>query len=145
PRYTEASLGKELEKRGIGRPSTYAAIISTIQERGYVKVESRRFYAQKMGDIVAYRLTESFPDLLDYDFTAKMEESLDEIANGERKWKKVLDDFYKRFTKELEAAQSKDGGMRENNPTDTDIKCPKCGRPMQLRTASTGVFLGCSG
>src|SRR5690606_38321075 len=81
-RFTEASLVKELEKRGIGRPSTYAAIISTIQERGYVKVESRRFYAQKMGDIVAERLQESFTDLMDYDFTAKMEDSLDAVATG---------------------------------------------------------------
>src|SRR5262249_18812896 len=76
PRYTEAALVKELEKRGIGRPSTYAAIISTIQERGYVRVENRRFYAEKMGDIVTERLVESFSDLLDYGFTASMEESL---------------------------------------------------------------------
>lgn len=145
PRYTEASLVKELEKRGIGRPSTYAAIISTIQERGYVKVESRRFYAQKMGDIVAERLTESFSDLMNYDFTARMEESLDEIAAGEKNWKKVLDDFYKGFTRQLDAASSDEAGMRANKPTDTDIPCPKCGRHMQLRTASTGVFLGCSG
>ncbi len=144
-RYTEASLVKELEKRGIGRPSTYAAIISTIQERGYVKVENRRFYAQKMGDIVADRLSESFKDLMDYDFTARMEEELDEIAGGQKTWKKVLDAFYKDFKKQLEAASAEDGGMRANHPTDTDISCPKCGRPMQLRTASTGVFLGCSG
>src|SRR5690606_2004835 len=91
PRYTEASLVKELEKRGIGRPSTYAAIISTIQERGYVKVENRRFYAQKMGDIVAERLIESFSDLMDYDFTAKMEDELDDVAAGKREWKEVLD------------------------------------------------------
>ncbi len=145
PRYTEASLVKELEKRDIGRPSTYAAIISTIQERGYVKVESRRFYAQKMGDIVAERLIESFSDLMDYDFTAKMEDSLDEIASGDKNWKKVLDTFYKGFTKQLDAASAPEKGMRENNPTDTDVACPKCGRHMQLRTASTGVFLGCSG
>jgi len=145
PRYTEASLVKELEKRGIGRPSTYATIISTIQERGYVKVESRRFYAQKMGDIVAERLTESFSDLMNYDFTARMEESLDEIAAGEKNWKKVLDAFYKGFTRQLDAASSEEAGMRANKPTDTDIPCPKCGRHMQLRTASTGVFLGCSG
>jgi DNA topoisomerase-1 len=144
-RYTEASLVKELEKRGIGRPSTYAAIISTIQERGYVKVESRRFYAQKMGDIVAERLTESFTDLMDYDFTAKMEDELDQVAGGKRKWKDVLDDFYKGFVKQLDQASGDDGGMRANDPTETDIPCPKCGRHMQIRTASTGVFLGCSG
>ena len=80
PRYSEASLVKELEKKGIGRPSTYAAIISTIQERGYVSVQNRRFYAEKMGDIVTDRLQESFVDLMDYDFTAKMEERLDSVA-----------------------------------------------------------------
>jgi len=145
PRFTEASLVKELEKRDIGRPSTYASIISTIQDRGYVKVENKRFYALKMGDIVAERLIESFSDLMDYDFTAKMEDSLDEVAEGSTNWKKLLDDFYESFTSQLAAAEAQDGGMRENNPTDTNIKCPKCGRPMQIRTASTGVFLGCSG
>src|SRR5690554_2427032 len=146
PRYTEASLVKELEKRGIGRPSTYAAIISTIQDRGYVKVENRRFYAQKMGDIVAERLQESFSDLMDYDFTAKMEDSLDEVASGDKDWKRLLDDFYAGFSDQLARASAADAeGMRSNNPTDTDIPCPKCGRHMQIRTASTGVFLGCSG
>lgn len=145
-RYTEASLVKELEKRGIGRPSTYAAIISTIQERGYVKVESRRFYAQKMGDIVAERLLESFTELMDYDFTAKMEDDLDKVATGALDWKQVLNTFYKDFKQQLEVASSDEAsGMRSNKPTDTDIPCPKCGRPMQIRTASTGVFLGCSG
>jgi len=145
PRYTEAALVKELEKRGIGRPSTYAAIISTIQERGYVRVENRRFYAEKMGDIVTERLVESFSDLLDYGFTANMEESLDEVATGQLEWKKLLDRFYGDFRKKLEVAEGEMGGMRENEPTNTDIPCPQCGRPMQIRTASTGVFLGCSG
>ncbi|MCB1664361.1 MAG: type I DNA topoisomerase [Pseudomonadales bacterium] len=146
PRYTEASLVKELEKRGIGRPSTYAAIISTIQDRGYVKVENRRFYAQKMGDIVTERLVESFSDLMDYDFTAKMEDDLDGVALGRLKWKELLDTFYKDFSNQLNrAGEESDAGMRANKPTDTDIPCPKCGRPMQIRTASTGVFLGCSG
>ena len=145
PRYTEASLVKELEKRGIGRPSTYAAIISTIQERGYVNVENRRFYAQKMGDIVAERLIESFSDLMDYDFTAKMEDELDQVAAGSLDWKQVLNNFYAGFSSQLDVASADDTGMRENKPTDTDIPCPKCGRHMQIRTASTGVFLGCSG
>jgi DNA topoisomerase-1 len=144
PRYSEASLVKELEKRGIGRPSTYAAIISTIQDRGYVRVDNKRFHAEKMGDIVTERLVESFTDLLDYSFTANMEESLDEVATGQLDWKKLLDDFYKEFRQKLSAAE-KEKGMRENDPTDTDIACPQCGRPMQIRTASTGVFLGCSG
>ena len=150
-RFTEASLVKELEKRGIGRPSTYAAIISTIQDRGYVRQDNRRFYAEKMGDIVTDRLAENFPNLMDYGFTARMEETLDEIAEGRRNWQDVLDEFYRDFVAKLEAAQGEGsgkqaiGGMRANLPTDTDIECPTCGRPMQIRTGSTGVFLGCSG
>ncbi|AXY40814.1 type I DNA topoisomerase [Halomonas sp. JS92-SW72] len=143
-RYTEASLVKELEKRGIGRPSTYASIISTIQDRGYVKLENRRFYAEKLGDIVTERLKESFPDLMDYSFTARMEDGLDEVAEGERNWRALLDAFYAEFRKELAEAESEEG-MRPNQPVPTDIDCPSCGRKMQIRTASTGVFLGCSG
>ena len=145
PRYTEASLVKELEKQGIGRPSTYASIISTIQDRGYVRLQNRRFYAEKMGDIVTERLSESFPNLMDYDFTARMEDELDDIAEGDEDWKKVLNDFYARFRQQLEEAEKPDGGMRSNTPTETDISCPSCGRNMQIRVASTGVFLGCSG
>lgn len=145
PRYSEAALVKELEKRGIGRPSTYAAIISTIQERGYVRLENRRFYAEKMGDIVTDRLVESFNDLMDYGFTAQMEEQLDEIANGEKNWKDVLNQFYGSFVVQLDKAEAANDGMRANSPTETDIPCPSCGRNMQIRTASTGVFLGCSG
>lgn len=146
PRYSEASLVKELEKQGIGRPSTYAAIISTIQERGYVALHNRRFYAEKMGDIVTERLVESFSDLMDYNFTAHMEENLDEIAQGELPWKKLLDNFYKDFSKKLELAGQAEEGMRANTPTLTPlIKCKDCGRDMMIRTASTGVFLGCSG
>ncbi len=145
PRYTEASLVKELEKRGIGRPSTYAAIISTIQERGYVKLENRRFYAQKIGDIVTDRLVENFSDLLDYNFTAAMEETLDEIASGDKNWKSVLDTFYEGFSDKLAHAYDEGDGMRPNSPTDTNIPCPACGRTMQIRTGGTGVFLGCSG
>ena len=145
PRYTEASLVKELEKRGIGRPSTYAAIISTIQDRGYVEVQNRRFYALKMGDIVTERLNESFSDLMDYSFTARMESYLDEVARGDLEWKVLLDRFYADFVKDLETAQDAEQGMRPNTPTPTDIDCPECGRHMMIRTGSTGVFLGCSG
>ena len=144
-RFSEAALVRELEKRGIGRPSTYASIISTIQDRGYVSVKSRRFYAEKMGDIVTDRLDESFNELMNYSFTAKMEEELDMIAEGEESWKKVLNDFYAHFTSQLEQAEKAEGGMRANEPSLTDIDCPECGRPMMVRTASTGVFLGCSG
>ncbi|MBV1786518.1 type I DNA topoisomerase [Marinobacterium sp. D7] len=145
PRYSEASLVKELEKRGIGRPSTYASIISTIQDRGYVEVQGRRFYAKKMGDIVTERLNENFADLMDYSFTARMEEQLDEIAQGDVDWRELLDRFYAGFVDKLESAQSPEGGMRPNSPTPTDIDCPECGRKMMIRTGSTGVFLGCSG
>ncbi len=96
-RFTEAALVKELEKKGIGRPSTYASIISTIQDRGYVRVDQRRFYAEKMGEIVSDRLDESFSDLMDYDFTARMEGNLDKIAEGEANWKGVLDHFFQRL------------------------------------------------
>lgn len=145
-RYGEASLVKELEKRGIGRPSTYAAIISTIQERGYVRLENKRLYAEKMGDIVTQRLLQSFDDLLDYSFTATMEEKLDVVARGGLDWRDLLDQFYAEFQERLTRAESPEPeGMQSNAPTMTDIGCDKCGRPMQIRTAATGVFLGCSG
>lgn len=144
-RFSEAALVKELEKKGIGRPSTYASIISTIQDRGYVRLEKRRFYAEKIGDIVTIRLDENFSDLMDYGFTAAMEEYLDEIAEGELDWIDVLNRFYADFSAKLAKAGEADSGMRPNEPTLTDIPCPKCERPMTIRTGSTGVFLGCSG
>jgi len=143
-RYNEASLVRELEKRGIGRPSTYASIISTIQDRGYVRLEGRRFYAEKMGEIVTKRLQENFNDLMDYGFTASMEERLDDIADGRVNWKAVLDEFYSDFSVKLDNASS-DEGMRPNSPVPTSIECPECGRNMMIRTGSTGVFLGCEG
>ncbi|MBA5762454.1 type I DNA topoisomerase [Vibrio sp. 404] len=146
-RYTEAALVKELEKRGIGRPSTYASIISTIQDRGYVKVEQRRFYAEKMGEIVTDRLDGSFLELMNYTFTSRMEEKLDQIATGDADWKSVLDNFFTDFSGDLVKAEQDEelGGMKPNHIVYTDIECPTCSRPMGIRTASTGVFLGCSG
>jgi DNA topoisomerase-1 len=146
-RFSEASLVKELEKRGIGRPSTYASIISTIQDRGYVHVENRRFYAEKMGEIVTDRLEDNFRELMNYDFTARMEDGLDEVANNKAEWKGVLDDFFTQFSQQLEIAEKdpEEGGMRPNQMVMTSIDCPTCGRPMGIRTATTGVFLGCSG
>lgn len=146
-RFNEASLVKELEKRGIGRPSTYASIISTIQDRGYVRLESKRFYAEKMGEIVTDRLVSNFTDLISYDFTANMEQRLDDIADGELSWKKVLDTFYEEFSEKLSVAEKShdDGGMQANLAVPVDIQCGNCQRHMNLRTASTGVFLGCSG
>ena len=146
-RFNEASLVKELEKRGIGRPSTYASIISTIQDRGYVRLENKRFYAEKMGEIVNDRLIENFDDLMNYDFTANMEQQLDEIADGHQNWKQVLNSFYDGFYSKLLTAEkeAEEGGMRPNQAVPAGIECTKCGREMNVRTASTGVFLGCSG
>ena len=143
-RYSEAALVKELEKKGIGRPSTYANIISTIQDRGYVEIQNRRFFVKKIGHIVAERLIESFDDIMNYEFTANLENNLDRVARGELDWKSVLDDFYNAFQKDLFSA-SDDSGMRGNQPTPTDITCP-CGKTnMVIRNSSNGVFLGCSG
>ncbi|MBC8943751.1 type I DNA topoisomerase [Xenorhabdus indica] len=146
-RFSEASLVKELEKRGIGRPSTYASIISTIQDRGYVRVENRRFYAEKMGEIVNDRLEENFNELMSYDFTARMEDQLDHVANDQADWKGVLDEFFINFSLQLDVASKdpEEGGMRPNPMVITSIECPTCSRPMGIRTATTGVFLGCSG
>lgn len=146
-RFGEASLVKELEKRSIGRPSTYASIISTIQDRGYVRLDKKRFYAEKMGEIVTDCLSGSFESLMSYNFTAEMERELDEIAEGHINWKDVLNEFYKNFSELLVQADKpvEEGGMHANEPVLTDIDCPTCGRKMGIRTASTGVFLGCSG
>ena len=146
-RYSEAALVRELEKKGIGRPSTYANIISTIQDRGYVQIENKRFFVKKIGHIVAERLIESFHDIMDYDFTANLENSLDDIANGEADWRNILDNFYKSFQNDLISASDEDSGMRPGNiPTTTDIVCPLCEKTnMVIRNSSNGVFLGCSG
>ncbi len=141
-RYSEASLVKEMEKRGIGRPSTYAAIISTVQDRGYARLDAKRFRAEKLGEIVTERLVAAFPDLLDFGFTAGMEEDLDEIADAKADWKKTLDGFYKPFkARLLEVEKSLDAVQ----PVPTPILCPDCQRPMAIKFARTGVFLSCSG
>ena len=141
-RYSEAALVKELEKKGIGRPSTYANIISTIQDRGYVEIQNRRFFVKKIGHIVAERLIESFDDIMDYEFTANLENNLDKVAQGELDWKNVLDDFYSAFQKDLVSASMEDGGMRSNKPTTTNLVCPDCSSPnMVIRNSSNGVFL----
>ena len=144
-RFSEAALVKELEKKGIGRPSTYANIISTIQDRGYVEIQNRRFFVKKIGHIVAERLLESFDDIMDYEFTANLENNLDKVAQGEIDWRNVLDDFYTSFKNDLTNASDDHTGMRGNRPISTDIICP-CGKTnMVIRNSSNGVFLGCSG
>jgi DNA topoisomerase I len=141
-RYSEASLVKEMEKRGIGRPSTYAAIISTIQDRGYARLDARRFRAEKLGEIVTDRLVQAFPDLLDFGFTAGMEEDLDEIAEAKADWKDTLDGFYKPFKARLLSVEK---DLDAVHPVPTPICCPDCQRPMAIKFARTGVFLSCSG
>ena len=142
-RYSEASLVKELEKKGIGRPSTYQEIITNIQERGYVNSESKRLYATKIANLVSDRLENSFGKIMDYGFTADMEKSLDEIAEGNKDWKQILNSFYEDFESQKEIALD---SMQRNTPIDTNIIC-ECGnkRNFQLRTNQNGQFLGCSG
>ena len=147
-RYSEASLVKELEKDGIGRPSTYAAIIATIVDRGYVTIEQGRFYATKMGEIVTDRLEYSFANLMDTTFTAQMEERLDDIAKGKVDWILSLNAFYKDFTSHLEQAKLPfdKGGMPENKHIIIDMLCPACNKyNMSVQSGKTGTFLACSG
>ncbi len=147
-RYSEATLVKQLESDGIGRPSTYATIISTIQDRGYVRLEHGRFYAEPMGEIVTDRLMYSFKDLMDPGFTSSLEDQLDLIAAGKADWEQSLDSFYGAFEKSLEKAElpAKDGGMPENHPIETELVCPKCGKHhMAVQSGKTGVFLSCLG
>jgi DNA topoisomerase-1 len=147
PRYTEASLVKTLEELGIGRPSTYASIISTIQERGYVRLEDRRFVPEDVGYVVTDGLVQHFADIVDVNFTAQMEEELDEIAEGQARRVQVLREFYQPFEQTLERAEEK----FERYVEDLDEECPKCieeGRTppgrLQKRLGRYGFFIGCS-
>jgi DNA topoisomerase-1 len=144
PRFTEASLVKELEEKGIGRPSTYAAILSTIQDKEYVEKKENRFFPTDLGKIVTELLLGAFPRVMDVQFTAKMEEDLDEVEEGKVDWVKLLGDFYTPFKKTLEAAESQMRDVkREEKPT--DLKCEKCGSPMVIKWGRMGRFLACSG
>jgi len=142
-RYTEATLIKALEQRGIGRPSTYAPIISTVQERGYVYKENGRLCPDEIGMVVNDILTQHFPKIVDLDFTAQLEEELDEIAQGEKRWIPVLKDFYTPFEETLNQAAEKIEKVKIAKPTE-EI-CPECGRPMVLKTGRFGKFLACTG
>lgn len=142
PRYSEASLVKALEEHGIGRPSTYAPIITKIQTKGYVEKIEKALAPTLLGRTVSKQLVEHFKDVMDYDFTAGMENKLDEIAEKKAKWDKVLKDFYEPFVKIV--ADAKQNMKRIN--IESDIKCPNCGKPMVVRTSRFGSqFLGCSG
>ena len=145
PRYNEASLVKALEEYGIGRPSTYAPIISVIQDRNYVyKNEGRRFQPTPIGELVNKVLVKNFPEVVDIQFTAKIEEKLDEIAQGKEKWQDAIRNFYSPFSKDLEEKYKK---VEKVNPPleETDEKCGKCGRPMVVKLGRYGKFLACSG
>jgi len=141
PRYTEASLIKTLEEHGIGRPSTYAPIIGTLLERNYVTLRKKQFYTEEIGIIVNRLLVEYFPEIMDVNFTARMEENLDEIALGKRNWDEVLDNFYRPFEKTLNIAYEKMGKIK---PEVTQETCPKCGSTMVIRIGRFGKFLACS-
>jgi len=146
PRFTEASLVKTLEELGIGRPSTYASIISTLQDRGYVRLEERRFFPEDVGEVVTDLLKEFFPDVVDVNFTAKMEEDLDEIAEGTLRWVQVLDEFYGPFERLLEKNEGEIQRFEEVLD-ETCPLCPKEGRdPGQLviKLGRYGKFIGCS-
>ncbi len=140
-RYSEASLVRELEEKGIGRPSTYASIISTIQDRGYVNVDEKKFVPTELGFVVSDQLSDHFKELMDVGFTASMEGQLDDVADGKVQWTDLMKDFVKGFYPTLETAQKemKRGGE------DTGITCEKCGKPMVIKFGRTGEFLGCSG
>ena len=144
PRYTEATLVKALEERGIGRPSTYAPILSTIKERGYVERADGRFRPLELGFVVSEQLTEHFPDIVDPGFTAQMEDGLDQIARGERNWAPFLQDFYHPFEKSLKTAEER---MEKVKLADepTDETCEQCGRPMVIKLGRYGRFIACTG
>ncbi len=144
-RYTEASLIKALEEKGIGRPSTYAPTISTIEGREYVVKEGKYLRATPLGETVNMVMQDKFPDIVDYDFTAQMEDQLDEVEQGKKKWKELLGTFYKDFSKELEAAEN-DVGERIKVPDEvSEERCPVCGRFLVYKSGRFGRFLACPG
>ena len=143
PRYSEASLIKTLEEKGIGRPSTYAAIISTIQDKEYVKLEKRRFVPTELGFLVTDLLTAHFPEILDTDFTAEMEKGLDKVEEGQVSWVELLKRFYSTFSSRLEKARQEMVSVKSKG-VETDVKCDQCGAPMVIKYGRTGEFLACS-
>lgn len=143
PRYTEATLVKELEEKGIGRPSTYASIIATIQDRGYVVLEDKKFRPTELGRRVTEFLVQHFPDIMQVRFTARMETELDQIEEGQAGWVEVLREFYSPFARDLERAEEEAEQVRIE-PQVTEEPCPLCGKPMVIRENRYGRFLGCS-
>ncbi len=143
PRYSEASLVKVLEEYGIGRPSTYASIISTLQDREYVLLDKKRFTPTDVGRVVNKFLTQHFTRYVDYDFTANLENELDEIAEGGRDWIPVLDEFWQGFNQQVKDKANIDRADMTHELTGED--CPKCGKPLSKRLGKFGMFIGCTG
>jgi DNA topoisomerase-1 len=142
-RYNEASLVKALEKEGIGRPSTYASIISTIQDRRYVEQKERKFHATELGEVVTDKLSEYFPQIMDIAFTRYMEEQLDKIEEQHLDWLSVLNEFYGPFKESLEkASEEMKHAKAEAKPS--EYSCPDCGKPLVYRFGKSGTFLSCS-
>lgn len=144
PRYTEARLVKTLEELGIGRPSTYAPTLETIQKRGYVAIEEKKFVPTELGELVIEQMEQFFPEILDVEFTAHMEEDLDHVEEGAEDWVRVLSEFYESFEKRLSVAEEE---MKEIEIEDevSDELCEKCGKPMVYKLGRFGKFLACSG
>jgi DNA topoisomerase-1 len=143
PRYSEASLVKSLEEHGIGRPSTYASIISTLQNREYVTLDKKRFYPTDVGRIVAKFLTDHFTQYVDYDFTAKLEDNLDAVSRGEKDWIPLMSAFWKPFTKLI---HEKEESVQRKDVTQEaiDEKCPECDKQLSIRLGRNGRFIGCT-
>lgn len=143
PRFNEASLVKELEEKGIGRPSTYAQILSTVQDKGYVEKRENRFYPTELGTLVTDLLKESFPRIMDVAFTASMESKLDKVEEGEADWKNTLKEFYVPFKASVDDAALSMRNVKRMEEA-TDLVCEKCGSPMVIKWGKNGSFLGCS-
>jgi DNA topoisomerase I len=143
PRYTEARLVKTLEELGIGRPSTYAPTLDTIQKRGYVALDNKRFIPTELGEIITESILEFFPDILDVEFTAKMEQGLDDVEDGKVRWVKVIDEFYQDFEKDLLKAESEMQKVEiKDEPAGED--CELCGHEMVFKMGRYGKFMACS-
>ena len=143
-RYTEASLVKELETKGIGRPSTYSPIITTIIERRYIEKDKKQLVPTQLGEVVNTLLTENFTDIIDVTFTARVEDEFDEVAEGKEEWKQILREFYPPFEKELEKVDKELEHVKLEDEV-SDVKCDKCGRMMVIKMSRYGKFLACPG
>ena len=144
PRYNEATLVKKLEADGVGRPSTYASILSTIQERQYATKEGGKFKPTELGMVVTDLLLESFGDIFDVNYTARMEDQLDAIEEGKIDWREAMGEFYERFTKDLETAETQMTNIKRMEKP-TDLICDKCGKPLVIKWGKHGSFLACTG